>query len=102
MGNPPSSIVVANTGPGFTIYPNPVNGSSFDINFSFNETEFPRVHLNIVNVLGQNVYSYNLVKLDYSNGKIHIDITDLRLNKGIYFVQLTSGESTRTVRLAIR
>lgn len=101
-GTAPGSVVIANTGPGFTIYPNPVNGSSFDINFKFNETEFPNVHLSIVNVLGQNVYSYNLVKMDYSNGKVHIDISDRHLTTGIYFVQLTSGENTKTVRLAIR
>ena len=101
-GNSPSSAAFANSGPSFTIYPNPVNGSSFDINFSFNETEYPNVHLSIVNVLGQNVYSYNLVKMDYSNGKVHIDISDRHLTTGIYFVQLTSGESTKTVRLAIR
>lgn len=89
-------------GPGFSLNPNPVSGNYFDINFDFTESEHPSVVVNITNVLGQVIYGYQLKHVDFVNGKLRIDLSDAKIDKGVYFVQLKSGESTKTLKLAVR
>lgn len=92
----------ASSGPSFAMSPNPVNGSYFDIQFDFTESEFPKTIINITNVLGQVVYGYQLKHVDFENGKVRIDLSDAKLDKGVYFVQLKSGDFTKTLKLAVR
>ncbi len=92
---------VAN-GPGFTLNPNPVNGNFFDINLDFTEAEYPNTLINITNVLGQVVYAYQLKHVDFANAKVRIDLAEAKLDRGVYFVQLKSGEYTKTLKLAVR
>jgi hypothetical protein len=89
-------------GPGFSLNPNPVNGNFFDVNFDFNETDYPSTVINITNVLGQVVYAYQVKHVDFINGKVRIDLLDAKIDKGVYFVQLKSGEATKTLKLAVR
>ncbi len=89
-------------GPAFSLSPNPVNGSYFDIQLDFTETEYPKTIINITNVLGQVVYGYQLKHVDFQNGKVRIDLSDAKLDKGVYFVQLKSGDFTKTLKLAVR
>jgi len=90
------------SGPGFTLNPNPVTGDFFDINLDFTESEYPITVINITNVLGQVVYVVPLKHVDFMNGKVRIELADAKLDKGIYFVQLKSGEATKTLKLAVR
>jgi hypothetical protein len=89
-------------GPNFTMSPNPVNGTYFYINFTFTESEYPNTLLNITNVLGQVIYTYELKHVDFANGRVRVELSDAKLDKGIYFVQLKSGEVTKTQKLAVR
>lgn len=98
----PVEKVILAGGPGFTLNPNPVNGSYFFINLEFSEKEFPNTQILITNVLGQVVYSYGLKHIDFENGKVRVDVSDAKLDKGVYFVQLKSGDYTKTLKLAVR
>lgn len=89
-------------GPSFTLNPNPVNGSVFYINLEFTEAEFPDTKIIITNVLGQVVYQAPVRKTEFAVGKVRIDLAEARLDKGVYFVQVTSGEFTKTQKLAVR
>lgn len=89
-------------GPEFTINPNPVSGTYFFVNLGFNATQFPAASINITNVLGQVVYTYPLREVDFTNGNVRIELSDAKIDKGVYFVQIKSGESTKTQKLAVR
>jgi hypothetical protein len=89
-------------GPSFTLNPNPVSGSFFYINLNFTEADFPDTRLVITNVLGQVVFTTSVKKTEFSLGRIRVELSDVKLDKGVYFVQLKSGESTKTQKLAIR
>lgn len=98
--NPPAAVGAV--GPSFSLTPNPVTGTYFYVNFSFSEGQFPDAAIIINDVLGKTVYSYGLTKNDYSNGKVRIDVADALLDKGVYFVQVKSGDATKTLKLAVR
>lgn len=89
-------------GPTFSLTPNPVTGSFFFINLNFTEAQFPEAGIFISDVLGKVVYSYPIRRSDYSTGQVRIDLGDASLDKGIYFVQIKCGDSTKTLKLAIR
>ncbi len=88
--------------PSFSISPNPVSGNTFALQFSFSQVQFPNAQLSISNLLGQTIFKYSLKKVDYDNGSVIIDVSETKLEKGVYFVQLKSGEVSKTVKLAIR
>ena len=90
------------SGPGFTMSPNPVTGTVFFVNLDFSQTEYPNSVLHITNVLGQVVFSYTLKPIDFENHQIRSDVSDAKLDKGVYFGQLKSGEYRKTQKLAIR
>jgi hypothetical protein len=96
------AAVNASPGPNFTLNPNPVNGSYFFINLGFKETEFPEAKVTITSVLGQVIYTAPVRKTEFAAGSIRIELADARLDRGMYFVQLSSGESTKTLKLAVR
>jgi len=89
-------------GPDFTLNPNPVTGSYFNVNLKFTESEFPDAVILVNDVLGKVVYSYVIKKSDYAEGKVRIGVMDALLDKGVYFIQLKSGDYTKTLKLAIR
>lgn len=86
----------------FQIYPNPVNGNFFIVKFDFSAQQYPDAELKITNVLGQLVYTHNLDKTDYINKSIRIDLADFKLEKGVYFLKLSSGDDSRLQKIAIR
>ncbi len=88
--------------PNFSITPNPVNGSYFNVNLSFSDSEFPDAGIIISDVLGKVVYTYGLKQSDFMEGKIKVSVMDANLDKGVYFLQIKSGENTKTLKLAIR
>lgn len=89
-------------GPLFSINPNPVTGSYFTVNIRFSDSQFPDAAILVNDVLGKIVYSYTIRKTDYATGQIRIDLDEAKLDKGLYFVQIKSGSSTKTLKLAIR
>ena len=99
---PGTSAATALPGPNFTLNPNPVTGSYFNINLEFKETEFPEAKVTITSVLGQVVYTAPVRKTEFATGSVRIELADARLSKGMYFVQISSGESTKTQKLAVR
>lgn len=97
-----NAVMTVAPGPSFNITPNPVVGSYFNIDFGFKYAEFPKAVVVITNVLGQTVYTHALTAADYSNGFIKINVSESKLDKGIYLVQIKSGEANKTLRLVIR
>jgi len=98
----PVAVSTLGPGPGFTLNPNPVTGSFFYVNLEFTESEFPHARIAITNVLGQVVYNAPIRKTEFATGKIRIELSDAKLDKGVYFVQVSSGENTKTLKLAVR
>jgi len=86
---------VTEPAPGFSLNPNPVTGTWFYINLEFSETDFP-------NVLGEVVFSAPIKKTEFAGAKVRVDIADLKLNKGLYFVQVTGGDKSKILRLVVR
>jgi hypothetical protein len=97
---PPADV--AGQGPTFTLNPNPVTGSYFYVNLQFTEAQYPDAVIVVNDVLGKVVYSYPIRKSDYATGQVRIDLGDAMLDKGVYFLQIKSGDSTKTLKLAIR
>lgn len=99
---PFSDDEIAGKVPNFSITPNPVNGSYFNVNLSFSDAEFPDAGIIISDVLGKVVFTYGLKQSDFMEGKVKISVMDANLDKGVYFLQIKSGDSTKTLKLAIR
>ena len=97
---PPAGVV--DLGPTFSINPNPVSGTFFYVNLNFTEAQYPEAVIVINDILGKVVLSYPIRKSDYATSQIRIDLSDAMLDKGIYFLQIKSGDATKTLKLAIR
>jgi len=97
---PPAGLV--DLGPSFSINPNPVSGTFFYVNLNFTEAQYPEAVIVINDILGKVVFSYPIRKSDYATSQIRIDLSDAMLDKGIYFLQIKSGDATKTLKLAIR
>lgn len=89
-------------GPVFTLNPNPVTGSWFHINLAFSESDYPNAKFSISNVLGEVVYTAPIKKTEFAGAKVRVDIADLKLDKGVYFVQVSGGDKSRILRLVVR
>ena len=89
-------------GPSFTLTPNPVSGSYFSVNLDFSYSEFPDAAIIISDVLGKTVYFQGLKQSDFMEGRVRISVMDANLDKGVYFLQIKSGDATKTQKLAIR
>lgn len=89
-------------GPSFTLTPNPVSGSYFSVNLDFSYAEFPDAAIIISDVLGKTVYFQGLKQSDFMEGRVRISVMDANLDKGVYFLQIKSGDATKTQKLAIR
>ncbi|MBC7426307.1 MAG: T9SS type A sorting domain-containing protein [Bacteroidia bacterium] len=86
----------------FTIYPNPVVGDELQISFDISEKPSKAVVFTITNVIGQNLYTYSLKEEDFRNGKFTINLDELKLEKGIYLIKMTSGENSKIQKLVLR
>jgi len=85
---------VADPGPGVTLHPNPVTGTWFH--------EYPNARFSISNVLGEVIYTAPIKKTEFAGAKVRVDIADLKLDKGVYFVQVFGGDKSRILRLVVR
>ncbi len=95
-------VAAAGDGPSFTVSPNPVAGNAFTVSFQFGAKQFPSAELTITNVLGQKVFTYGFTAADYLNRSVRIDLGETRLDKGVYFVKISSGEHSSLQKIAVR
>jgi hypothetical protein len=83
-----------------TIYPNPNNGLfTLEINMAQLQKQTPEVKVEIINAIGQVVYSK---VVPFSNGYIshHIELGN-SVSPGIYIMHITAGESIEKNRLML-
>lgn len=76
-----------------SLYPNP--SSSEQLTLKFSATEFKPIDIIIYNMLGQKIYSEE-IKISVSENEIHLN--HLRLNHGLYNLQLKSANETIAIR----
>ena len=94
--------VITEPGPGFSLHPNPVTGTWFHINLSFTESDYPNARFSISNVLGEVIYAAPIKKTEFSGAKVRVDIAEIKLEKGVYFVQVFGGDKSKILRLVVR
>lgn len=80
---------------GLSVYPNPANNN---VNVALNLNEESNVTINVVNALGQTVYSEALGNI---NGQNTVNINTTDLVEGIYLVNTTVNGNTSTERISI-
>jgi hypothetical protein len=80
----------------FTIYPNP-SGGTVKIDWAFQDESAST--LKISNILGQTIYSEDLVDHDHNNHRV-VDLTGKE--PGIYFVSIQSAARLRTEKLILK
>jgi len=96
------SDAITGPGPGFTLHPNPVTSSWFHINLVFSESDYPNARFSISNVLGEIIYTAPIKKTEFAGAKVRVDLADLKIDKGVYFVQVFAGEKSKILRLIVR
>ena len=79
-----------------SIYPNPASNGNFNISLSDNDKR--TIMLNVYDILGKEVYSFNYTTKIGSNS-INVNLKDS--NKGMYFVKISSGNNSVTKKLII-
>jgi len=82
---------------GFVSYPNPTSGQ---INFSFTLKKNENVEMQVVNTLGEVVFSQN--KLKYGEGDHAISMDASNFKPGVYFVNMTIGNQVFTNKIAVK
>lgn len=81
-------------GSNIALYPNPSNGT---FNFAVVMPEATSLHFNVVNTLGQSVFTRS--EHNVTNSVITYDLSSLA--KGVYFVNITDNKNNKTVKKII-
>lgn len=89
--------IAGQTANGFSSYPNPV---SDQINVSFVLEQYKSVEMNIVNILGEVVYSQDVEQFNEGEHRISIDATNMQA--GIYFINMNIGSQIFTNKIVIK
>lgn len=79
------------------VYPNPTNGLT---NIDVTLEKSTNVSINIVNMMGQEVYAENFGQKTIGKNKLTFNTSDL--TSGIYFVTVKAGNSTSTSKMIVR
>jgi hypothetical protein len=93
-----STVTVGTTGifnnssPVSKIYPNPVTGNSFIVDFSSFQSKL--VNLSVFDICGKSVY-----KTQATNS---IQLSRSQFNKGVYFVRLDDSSRTETIKMIVQ
>lgn len=91
-----TSVSSVQTADALTVYPNPVTNESA-VYFEINETSL--IHLNLTNVLGQQLASFN-TSLDVGSNKLQLNkFLKTDLQKGIYFLTVTINGKSVVLKL---
>lgn len=80
----------------FMVYPNP---ASEQVMLRFKTEQSVDLMINLYNALGQRVYNQSTPAV---SGDHSITISTSRLNAGIYTLELTDGQASKTLRLLIK
>jgi hypothetical protein len=86
--------IAAASGSGFSVYPNPGNGS---FNLVLPENAGDKVEIDVYNMLGQSVKRQ---EFDRTGVALPLDLTGA--GKGVYLVKLRTGDQEMNARLVIR
>ncbi|HKL39315.1 MAG TPA: fasciclin domain-containing protein, partial [Cryomorphaceae bacterium] len=79
-----------------SVFPNPTN-NQFTLDLELNASE--RVTVDLVNIVGQVVKSVDLGTRSIGLNREYIDVNDL--SEGIYFMNLTVGDTQGTVKVQV-
>lgn len=90
-----TTTIDENTEVGVSVYPNPANEVA-NISLSLNETA--NVSINVVNTLGQTVYTDNLGNV---NGEQNVQVNTSDLEEGIYLVNISVNGTMVTKRISV-
>lgn len=85
----------------FTVYPNPLSTGKLVVNLGFEQSNAD-VSFSIINVLGQPVYTYAVTAKDYTNGSFSVDLSNISVDKGIYFMKMSLGDKSSVQKLVIK
>lgn len=89
--NEQNEIEVSNN---VTLFPNPNNGI---FTLRFKKLEYERLNINVINILGQRVYSKDAFKPD--ENEFSVNLGDI--SKGVYFINITENNKTSTIKFII-
>jgi hypothetical protein len=78
------------------VYPNPANDVA---NLRFTLTEGSNVSVEVINTIGQVVYNKQLGNIGMGEQKVELNVSSL--SKGLYFVNLVTGNSKIMAKLSI-
>lgn len=95
----------ANENPlGLTISPNPVTDGTVTLHFKMLKTNIPteNASIQLTNLIGQQVYTLKLSQNDLTKGYIRLEIEQLNLDKGIYFVKFSVAEYSKIQKMILR
>jgi len=92
----PNVTALPNTMTGsFTAYPNPLTGSK--LNLELTNMGTGTANLNIVSAVGNTVFHK---PIDCTVENLEVDLKS-RLASGVYYVNISGGQSNKTVRLVV-
>ncbi len=82
---------------GFVSYPNPTSGQ---VNFSFTLKKNENVEVQVLNTLGEVVFTQNRIEFTEGDHAISMDASNLK--PGVYFVNMTIGNQVYTNKIAVK
>ncbi len=89
---------VLNSNQSFSAYPNPTSGIT-TLNYNVNEKSI--VKIDLYNLLGEKVYTTSMEAKSAGNYTHQINTQELGLESGIYFINLSSRNYNKTIRLVV-
>lgn len=82
----------------FSLYPNPTNGNT-ELYFSL--TKPSQVEISITDLLGRNIKTIASKEFHAGYNSVPLDISGMNIGKGIYFVRVSSGNSSKVIKLEV-
>ena len=95
----------ANENPlGLTISPNPVTEGNVTFHFKVLKSGISSENatIQLTNLIGQQVYLTKLSDIDLTKGYVRLEIEQLKLDKGIYFVKFSVAEYSKVQKMILR
>jgi hypothetical protein len=80
------------------LYPNPVNENT---NLYFSLEKPSQIVISITDLLGRNVKTIATKEYHAGFNTVPLDISGMKLVKGIYFVRVSSGNSSKVIKMEI-
>lgn len=80
------------------LYPNPVNENT-SLYFSLEKPS--QIEVSITDMLGRNIKTIAIKEYHSGFNTVPLDISGMNLGKGIYFVRLSSGNNSKTLKMEV-